>query len=276
MDQIPATHVRGYGRMPVRELHRQFVVSGLFLPGELTLRHWEVDRTVVGSAVPTTRKIWLEAPAGLKADYFNERRELGVVNIGGPGAVEVDGVRIALAHRDCLYVGRGCRRVVFSSARAADPARFYLLSYPAHARFPTRAARFSAAEGVALGLPEKRSHRVLYKFIHPGGIRSCQLVMGLTVLAEGSVWNTMPPHTHVRRSEVYLYCDLPPRARVKHYMGHPSCIRQLAVRQGQAVLSPPWSVHCGVGTTHYAFIWGMGGENQDFADIDPVDPRLIR
>lgn len=276
MEQIPATHLRGYGRMTARELREQFVIAGMFQPGRVVLHHWEVDRTVVGSAVPGRGRLLLVAPPGLRAEYFNERRELGIINLGGPGAVEVDGRRHALGRHDCLYVGLGARRVAFTSKRPSEPAQFYLLSYPAHARHPTRLVRFGNTAGTALGSADARTSRSLYKFIHPGGVKSCQLVMGLTIIAPGSAWNTMPPHTHIRRSEVYLYFGLPPRGRVKHFMGHPDCIRKLPVRDREAVLSPPWSVHCGVGTASYAFIWGMGGENQDFADIDPVDPRLIR
>ena len=276
MEQIPATHVRGYGRMTARELRERFVIAGMFRPGRVVLHHWEVDRTVVGSAVPRRGRLVLEPPPGLRADYFNERRELGIVNLGGPGAVEVDGRHHRLGLHDCLYVGRGARRVAFTSDRPARPAQFYLLSYPAHASYPTRLVRFADTAGTALGSATERTSRSLHKFIHPGGVKSCQLVLGLTIIAPGSAWNTMPPHTHIRRSEVYLYFGLPARGRVTHFMGNPDCIRKLPVRDREAVLSPPWSVHCGVDTTHYAFIWGMGGENQDFADIDPVDPRLIR
>lgn len=276
MEQIPATHLHSYGRMTARKLRERYVIAGLFQPGRIVLHHWEVDRTVVGSAVPGRGRLPLEVPPGLRAKSFNERRELGIVNLGGPGAVEVDGRRFELGLHDCLYVGRGARSVVFTSDRPSRPAQFYLLSYPAHVRYPTRLVRFAATAGTALGNEAARTSRTLYKFIHPGAVKSCQLVMGLTIIAPGSAWNTMPPHTHIRRSEVYLYFGLPARGRVTHFMGEPAGIRKFPIRDREAVLSPPWSVHCGVGTSSYAFIWGMGGENQDFADIDPVDPKLIR
>lgn len=276
MDQIPATHLRDYGRMTVAKLRERFVIAGMFQPGRVVLHHWEVDRTVVGSAVPGRGRLKLVAPPDLRAEYFNERRELGIVNLGGPGAVEVDGRRFTLAQHDCLYVGRGARSVAFTSDRPSQPAQFYLLSHPAHARYPTRLVRFAATAGKALGSAAERTERVLYKFIHPGAVKSCQLVLGLTIIAPGSRWNSMPPHTHLRRSEVYLYFGLPPRGKVTHFMGQPDGIRKFPMRDREAVLSPPWSLHCGVGTTNYAFIWAMGGENQEFADIDQVDPRLIR
>ncbi|MFI5337008.1 MAG: 5-dehydro-4-deoxy-D-glucuronate isomerase [Opitutales bacterium] len=276
MEHLPAYDTRTFGCMTSRELRRSYVAGRLFTPGRVVLRHWETDRTVVGGAVPLGRPLPLSAPPELKAEHFNDRRELGIINLGGPGTVRVDGRRFALGKFDSLYVGRGVRRVVFASRRSRTPAQFYLLSYPAHARYPTRLARRAATPGINLGTPEEYNRRTLYRVIHPGGVKSCQLVMGFTILAPGSKWNTMPPHTHLRRSEVYLYCDLPPRARLTHYMGPPARIRKLPLRDRQAVLSPPWSIHCGVGSTHYAFVWGMGGENQDFSDMDPVDPRKIR
>ena len=276
MDQILATHWSDYGRMTARKLRERFVIAGMFQPGRVVLHHWEVDRTVVGSAVPGRGRLALVVPPGLKADYFNERRELGIVNLGGPGAVEVDGRRYVLQLHDCLYVGRGKRRVVFTSDRPSQPAQFYLLSHPAHARYPTRLVRFAKTAGKALGNAAEQTERTLYKFIHPGAVKSCQLVMGLTIIAPGSRWNSMPPHTHLRRSEVYLYFGLPLRGKVTHFMGRPDCIRKVPLRDREAVLAPPWSVHCGVGTTNYAFIWAMGGENQEFADMDPVDAKLIR
>jgi 4-deoxy-L-threo-5-hexosulose-uronate ketol-isomerase len=262
--------------MAATQLRGRFVIAGLFRRGKVVLRHWDHDRTIVGGAVPGRGRLLLDAPAGLRAKFFNERRELGIVNLGGPGAVEVDGRRYVLAVHDCLYVGRGARRVAFTSDRPAQPAQFYLLSHPAHVKHPTRLVRFASTSGKALGSAAERTERTLYKFIHPGAVQSCQLVLGLTLIAPGSRWNSMPPHTHLRRSEVYLYFGLPPRGRVTHFMGRPDGIRKLTLRDREAVVAPPWSVHCGVGTGHYAFIWAMGGENQEFSDIDPVDPMLIR
>jgi 4-deoxy-L-threo-5-hexosulose-uronate ketol-isomerase len=193
-----------------------------------------------------------------------------VLNVGGRGSVTVDGQSYAMDRLDCLYVGRGCRDVLFASADPATPARFYLLSYPAHATHPTTLAQQSRAEAAKLGAVETANKRTIYKYIHPGGIQSCQLVMGFTQLEVGSIWNTMPPHTHMRRSEVYLYIDLEPDSRVFHFMGPADETRHLVVANEQAVVSPPWSIHAGAGTSRYAFCWGMGGENQAFADMDAV------
>ena len=276
MENFAAHDIRSYSKMSARELARSYIVDGLFVPGRIELRHWETDRTVVGGASPLGRALVLEAPARLKADHFNDRRELGVTNIGGPGAVTVDGRRFKLNKLDCLYVGRGAKKVVFSSIRKSTPAKYYLLSYPAHTRFPNRLARYSPGGGIALGAPETENRRFLNKVIHPGGIKSCQLVMGFTIIAPGSRWNTMPPHTHACRSEVYLYFDLNKGGSVTHYMGPGERVRKLKLGNQQAVLSPPWSIHCGSGSTHYTFIWGRGGENQEFSDMDPVDPKVVR
>lgn len=276
MEIISATDVRGYSRMSTAELRAAHLLEGLFRPGELTLRYWETDRAVIGSAVPTRGKLTLGTARELAADYFCERRELGVINTGAAGTVEVDGTRFELGNLDCLYVGRGSKKVTFASKTAAKPAKFYLLSYPAHAAHPTTLARHDDIDGTALGAPETANDRTLYKFIHRDGIKSCQLVMGVTLLKSGSVWNTMPPHTHSRRSEVYLYFDVPENAAVFHFMGKPDETRHLVVRDRQVVLSPPWSIHCGAGTDSYGFIWGMGGENQDFADMDPAPLKDLR
>ena len=275
MENLAASDPRTAGRMSAAELRRAYVAGGLFQPGAVVLRHWETDRTIVGGAVPLGRPLVLPVPDALKAEHFHDRRELGILNLGGAGTVKVDGRAYALGKFDTLYVGRGVKRVTFASRRAATPAAFYLLSYPAHATYPTTLARQAEVPGIALGADETHNRRTLYRVIHLGGIRSCQLVMGFTILAPGSRWNTMPPHTHLRRSEVYLYFDLPPEDSVTHFMGSPEKIRKLKLRDREAVLSPPWSIHCGRGTTHYAFIWGMGGENQEFTDMDPVDPALI-
>jgi 4-deoxy-L-threo-5-hexosulose-uronate ketol-isomerase len=270
MEILPAIDVRGYPRMSTSELRQSFHVGGLFPPGLLVLKYWETDRTIIGSAVPVGEKLALPCPRELSATFFNERRELGIINLGETGSVEVDGQVHALQRLDCLYVGRGIRSVVFASADPARPAQFYLLSYPAHVAYPTALAVFSQSVGTDLGTPATANVRTIHKFIHTGGIKSCQLVMGLTMLKSGSVWNTMPPHTHLRRSEVYLYFDVPAEAAVVHLVGRPDETRNVMMHDRQAVLSPPWSVHCGAGTMNYSFIWGMGGENQEFADMDPA------
>lgn len=265
-----------YARMSGEELRRAFLVEDLFAPGELRLLHWESERTVVGAAVPLADALALPVPAELRATHFLQRRELGVVNLGAPGAVTVDGARHALGPRDLLYVGRGARAVAFSSDDAQRPARFWLVSHPAHAEFPTRAAPVAEAQTLSIGDADKASARTLRRHVHLGGVRSCQLVMGVTDIATGSVWNTMPPHTHARRTEIYLYFDLGPDEAVFHFMGPPGDTRHLVVRDLQAVLSPPWSVHFGAGSARYAFVWSMGGENQEFEDMDHVAVRDLR
>ena len=257
-------------RMNTGELRARFLVQDLFAPGAVTLRFIDLDRVVLGGIVPTAGALRLEAPGAMAAEFFTERRELGVLNVGGAGRVVVDGAAFPMANRDCLYVGRGSRDVTFESDQREDPARFYLVSYPAHATFPTTHVSRDAADVTELGTSERANLRRLYKYIHPGGIRSAQLVMGMTELLEGNVWNTMPPHTHERRTEVYLYFGLPADSAVFHVMGTPDETRHLVVRDGEVILSPGWSVHAGCGTSNYAFCWAMGGENQVFADMQMV------
>lgn len=262
-------------KMTRAELRRCFVVSGLFAPGRVVLNYWETDRTVVGGVVPRGRALDLPADPALRAEHFHDRRETGIINLGGPGHVTVDGRRYALDHLDSLYIGRGAKRVKFASRSARTPARLYLLSYPAHAAYPTRLIKRRELQPRELGNAADENHRILHQVIIPGRVSTCQLVMGFTLVQPGSKWNTMPPHTHLRRSEVYCYFGFPRGGDVKHFHGHPSRLRTLRLREGEAVLSPPWSVHAGEGSTHYGFVWGMGGENQDYADMDPVDPKLI-
>ena len=256
-----------FRRMTTSELREAFLVSGLFRPGELTLRFIDLDRVVVGGVVPTGAVLELPNPPEMAAEHFLERRELGVVNIGAAGRVTVDGTAYDLANKDGLFVGRGSREVRFASADPADPARFYLVSYPAHATFPTGLVRPAEAYTAVLGSQEGANRRTLRRYFHPEGVQTAQLVMGVTSLDTGSVWNTFPPHTHARRTEVYLYFDLPADGLVFHMMGDPAETRHLVVRDGEVVLSPGWSIHAGVGTSAYTFCWAMGGENQEFGDM---------
>jgi 4-deoxy-L-threo-5-hexosulose-uronate ketol-isomerase len=257
----------GYQGLGTKELRTTFLVESLFAPEKLELIYSDADRAVIGSAAPVASPIGLTADAELRAAYFCERRELGVLNIGGAGAVEVDGKRYELARLDGLYVGRGSQSVRFSSGDAANPSLFYLLSYPAHAAYPTTLIPRAKANEVRCGAAADANHRTIHQYIHAGGVKSCQLVMGYTELDEGSVWNTMPPHTHARRSEIYFYFDLG-KARVMHFMGAPEETRHIVISDRQAVISPSWSIHCACGTGSYAFCWGMGGENQEFTDMD--------
>jgi 4-deoxy-L-threo-5-hexosulose-uronate ketol-isomerase len=261
---------KSFERMNTTEIRHIFLIDDLFVPGELKLVYSHVDRMVIGSAVPSSVSLQLEAGPELAADYFTQRREIGAINIGAQGSIKVDGQEYTMANRDVLYIGQGSREIEFSTADANHPARFYLISLPAHTSYPTRLAKQEAAEPVRLGSQAESNQRVIYKCIHPQGIRSCQLVMGFTDLAEGSVWNTMAAHTHERRSEVYMYFDLPKDAVVFHLLGQRHETRHIVVRDGQAVISPSWSLHAGAGTRNYGFVWAMGGENQEFGDMDAV------
>lgn len=263
-------------RMDTAELRESFLVDGLFVPGEVRLAYTFLDRMIVGSVVPTGKPLELTGGKELASDHFAERRELGVLNLGPPGTVIVDGHPIGLSTRDGLYIGRGAKQIAFESTRAEDPARFYLASLPAHASYPTTHIPSDNTNPIELGSAEEANRRTIHKYIHGGGARSCQLVMGITALAKGSVWNTMPAHTHPRRVEAYLYFDLAEGAVVFHYMGQPDETRHLVVRNGQAVLSPSWSIHSGCGTSNYSFAWAMGGENQQFDDMDAVDMDELR
>ncbi|MBC7188144.1 MAG: 5-dehydro-4-deoxy-D-glucuronate isomerase [Calditrichaeota bacterium] len=273
--RYPADPIR-FQRMTTEEIRGSFLVDTLFVPDEVVLLYSEVDRAVLGSAVPVTKPLHLGASRELAADYFCERRELGLLNVGGTGRVVVDGKSYELRNKDMLYIGQGARDVSFESERSDVPAAFYLLSFPAHAAFPTRKVAMEEAEAVHLGQAANCNERTIYKYIHPGGIKSCQLVMGLTVLAPGSNWNTMPPHTHERRTEIYLYFDMAEETRVFHFMGMAEETRHIVIANRQAVISPSWSIHAGVGTGPYSFCWGMGGENQTFEDMDVIEMTRLR
>lgn len=275
MDYTPSPDQ--FQRLNTEEIRTHFLVQNLFEPGELVLNQWDVDRTIIGSAVPTDSALRLEAGDDLLiADYFTQRREVGVLNVGGNGRVTVDDETYDMAPRDILYVGRGNEEVTFHSENARTPARFYLMSYPAHETHPTAHLAKAEADLTELGEQEKASRRDLYKYIHPDGLQSAQLVMGITEVAEGNVWNTMPAHTHERRSEVYLYFDLASDEVVFHLMGEPQETRSIVVRNGEAALSPSWSLHGGAGTGNYTFCWAMGGENQSFDDMQGVAMEDIR
>lgn len=265
-----------FARMTSDEIRECFLVQGLFAAGEVKLVYSYVDRVIVGSAVPVDQPLRLEGSKALASDYFTQRREVGVMNIGGSGQVAADGESFPMGHMDVLYIGRGSRDVRFESEDAGAPARFYLVSYPAHTDYPTRVASMSDAEPIRLGSQEAANKRTIYKCIHPDGIRSCQLVMGFTELESGNVWNTMPAHTHARRMEVYMYVGVSGDDRVFHLMGKPGETRHIVMRDGEAVISPSWSIHAGVGTKSYTFVWCMGGENQAFDDMDPVSMEAMR
>ncbi len=261
--------------MTTEELRENFLIPDVFVPGEITLVHSHQDRVIVGGAAPSDGPLWLEAPDELRAEYFLQRREMGVFVVQGTGVVTADGDEYRLEKGGCVYLGRGVREVSFASA-GDEQALFYLFSAPAHTSYPTVAAQPGAADVRELGDQEHANRRSLNRFIHADGIKSCQIVMGWTRLHSGSMWNTMPAHTHDRRMEAYLYFDVPADARVVHLMGEPTETRHMIVANHQAIISPSWSIHSGVGTQAYSFIWAMAGENQDFDDMDhqPIDTLL--
>ena len=261
-------------RLTTEEVRKHFVAGSLFQKDAVNLIYSDVDRAIIGGIVPVTGPLpLLASKKELAADYFCERREAGVINTGGAGIIRVDGTDHRVEKYDVLYIGKGSREVLFSSVSPADPAHFFLMSYPAHAAYPVTLATFKDAEPQHLGSQKDANMRTIYKYIHPNGVKSCQLVMGMTMLKEGSIWNTMPSHTHLRRSEVYLYFDLPPEAMVVHLMGEPQKTRNIIMRNRQAVISPSWSIHSGAGTTNYSFVWAMGGENQEFGDMDMIPTK---
>jgi len=271
MDVRFSTDPRGFRSMSTEELRKSFLIDTLFAPDEIPMVYSDIDRSITGSAVPVNKPLkLLGTKKEMAAEHFAERREIGVINTGGDGAVTVDGKEFPMVYKDALYIGRGVKEIVFTSSQSDKPAMFYFVSYPAHKEFPTTHAKFSDAEPARLGSLKDSNKRTIYKYIHPNGIKSCQLVMGLTELEEGSVWNTMPPHTHQRRSEVYMYFNIEPTAMVIHLMGQPDETRHIVMRNRQAVLNPSWSIHAGAGTQNYTFIWAMGGENQVFDDMDGV------
>lgn len=273
MQNRHATHPDQVPGFDTEQLRAHYLVPDLFVPGAICTVHSHQDRVVLGGATPEPGQVLtLAAEPELRAEFFCERRELGVIALGGPGAVTADGAEHRLEHRDCVYIGRGTREVTFRGAGT----RFYLVSTPAHAEHPTRSARHADIEPARLGAQATANVRELRKYVHPAGISSCQLVMGVTELAEGSVWNTMPAHTHDRRTECYLYFDLPAEHRVVHLLGRPDRTRHLVVGNEQAVLAPSWSIHSGAGTHRYGFAWAMAGENQSFDDMDHVAVPELR
>ena len=253
-----------------QQLRDRYLVEDLFTPGEVRVVATHYDRVVAVGAVPTDAALALEAVPEIRSEQFLDHREIGIVNIGAAGTVVADGERHAMAHGACLYLGRGVRDVSFESDDATHPARFYGFSAPAHTDYPTALVEPGQGTVRELGDPLTSNRRTLNQYIHENGVRSCQVVMGVTQLHPGSMWNTMPAHTHDRRTEFYVYFDVADDARVVHLMGEPTETRHLLVGDGGLVLSPSWSIHSGVGTSNYSFVWAMAGENQSFDDMDGV------
>jgi 4-deoxy-L-threo-5-hexosulose-uronate ketol-isomerase len=254
--------------MNTQQLRDNFLVQGLMQQGTIQLVYSHYDRMIIGGAVPSGEAISLPNEDELKANFFLERREMGIINVGAKGTVTADGLAYHIDKLECVYLGKGTKAVSFTSEHADAPAQFYLLSVPAHHTYPNKMMTKAEAAPVNLGDIATSNKRTIYKYIHNDGIESCQLVMGLTVLDEGSVWNSVPPHTHTRRMEAYFYFNIDEAHRVMHFMGEPLETRHLVVANNEAAISAPWSMHFGVGTANYGFIWGMAGENKEFTDMD--------
>ena len=257
-------------QMNTQELRNNFLAENIMVDDAVKMVYSHYDRVIIGGAKPVNQTLKLENHPELRADYFLERREIGIINVGGSGKVEADGQTFDLEKLTCLYLGKGTKEVSFSSIDPNNPAVFYLLSSPAHAVHPPQKMTKDEASPGKMGAVETANERTIYRYIHLDGLKSCQLVMGLTILSTGSVWNTMPAHTHTRRMEAYFYFDVPAENRVLHLMGEPQETRHLLVANHEAIISPPWSIHSGCGTTNYGFIWGMAGENLVYGDMDPV------
>jgi 4-deoxy-L-threo-5-hexosulose-uronate ketol-isomerase len=271
MDMRYPPHPDDFKTFTTEQLRQNFLIEQLFVPGEIQLVYSHVDRVITGGACPSSNPLALVGdPKTLGAAYFLERREMGVVNVAGPGKITVDGTVYPMQKLDGLYIGRGAKEVCFESSDPKQPAHFYFSSTPAHQTYPTTAIPISAATPAHLGDLAHSNERTIYKYIHPDGAKSCQLVMGVTLLDPNNMWNTMPVHTHMRRMEVYFYFDIAENNVVFHLMGEPDETRHIIIHNEQAVISPSWSIHSGVGTGNYAFIWAMAGENQTFSDMDPV------
>ncbi|GAB6988548.1 5-dehydro-4-deoxy-D-glucuronate isomerase [Paenibacillus pini] len=272
-----ASHPNEVKQFDTERLRTEFQISDLFRPNQLELVLTHEDRFIIGGAYPVTEDVTLVTDLKeLGVSFFLERRELGIINIGSTGSILVDGNEYVLNSKDCLYVGMGSKEVIFKSDDPANPAKFYLNSAPAHVKFPTTHTTLAEADSSALGSIQNSNDRTIHRFIHEKGIQSAQLVMGMTQLKEGNMWNTMPAHVHPRRMEAYMYFDLPEESVVIHLMGEPKETRHLMMRNEQAVISPSWSIHSGVGTSNYTFIWGMAGDNKAYADMDQVAMKELQ
>ena len=276
VDVRHAAHPQDVKRYDTQTLRDHFLVEHVFIADEISLTYSHYERMVIGGIMPASRTLVLEAPVAIGQDTFLAERELGAINLGGAGFIMVDGVRHDVARFECLYIGKGAVDVSFSSASGSDAAKFYIVSTPAHETHPTVLLKQDQVRKIAAGEKATANERTIFQYIHPEVCKSCQLTMGLTRLEEGSVWNTMPSHTHDRRSEAYLYFDLDPAHRVFHFMGEPQQTRHMLIASEQAIISPPWSIHSGAGTSNYSFIWAMGGDNKSFTDMDHLAISELR
>lgn len=264
------SHPQDAKQYDTEKIREHFLVEEIFKADENILVYSHIDRIIFGGIKPVETELVLTAGKEMGVEYFLERRELGLINIGGPGVVILDGISYELKSKDGLYVGMGTKELTFRSIDPTNPAKFYVNSVPAHKSYPTVKIDIERANPVKLGAPSTSNERTIYQYVHPNVCKSCQLLMGMTILEEGSVWNTMPCHTHERRMEVYFYFNMAEDTRVMHFMGEPTETRHIVTSNEQAIISPSWSIHSGVGTSSYTFIWGMCGENQTFTDMDSV------
>ena len=265
--------VKEYDTQRIRD---EFLFESIFEPGDISFAYSFQDRFIVGGAMPLKEALALEAPEILRAEYFLQRRELGIINVGGPGRVLADSEAYDLAQKEALYLGRGVKNVEFKSLDESNPALFYMNSTQAHKEYPNKLITVKDADTMSAGEPENSNARKIHKLIVNTLVETCQLQMGLTELQTGSIWNTMPPHLHDRRNEVYFYFDVPDGQAICHFMGEPQETRHIWMKNNQAVISPNWSIHSAAGTASYSFIWGMAGENLDYTDMDAVDIESIK
>lgn len=270
-----AIHPSQYRTFTTSQLRENFLIETIFVKDEISLVYTHYDRLIVGGANPVSKPVTLETIDSLKAEFFLQRREIGIINVGGKGTITVDGTSYTLENKEALYIGRGAKNVVFNPDQATRPL-YYFNSAPAHTTYPTRKVSLDQAETVEIGSLETSNQRTIRKLLVNSVLETCQVQMGLTELKTGSVWNTMPPHTHDRRMEAYFYFNVPENQTVCHFMGEPQETRHIWMQNHQAVISPPWSIHSGAGTSNYAFIWGMAGENLDYSDMDGVKPTELR
>lgn len=271
-----ATNPTESKKYTTNELRENFLIENLFETNKVKMVYSHHDRMIIGGAIPADGSLKLEAEASLKTAYFLERREIGIINIGAEGIIKIDGEEYLLSKKDCLYIGLGKKEITFESKNNTDPAIFYFISTLAHQPYPTKKAGIEEATPVRLGDDSQSNKRTIYKYIHGDGIGSCQLMMGMTLLEPNNMWNTMPAHIHDRRSEVYLYFDMKEETRVFHFMGEPDETRHLIISNQNAVISPSWSIHSGIGTSNYTFIWAMAGENYTFEDMEMVEMQTLK
>jgi 4-deoxy-L-threo-5-hexosulose-uronate ketol-isomerase len=271
-----AAHPEDVKTYNTEKLRKEFLIENVFTPDEISLVYSMYDRYIVGGAMPVGKELKLETSDELKAEQFLDRREMGIINVGGDAVIDAGGKTYNIGFRDALYLGKGTRDVIFKSADTKNPAKLYINSAPAHHTFPSKKVTLADAEVVVLGNPESSNHRTVNKLLVNSVIETCQLQMGMTELKTGSVWNTMPVHTHNRRMEAYFYFGVPAKQAICHFMGDPDETRHIWMKNEQAVLSPSWSIHSAAGTSNYTFIWGMAGENLDYGDMDVRQPDSLK